>query len=96
MSIFEATMLICFGLSWPIDIAKSVRTKIVAGKSPFFLGLLCFGYLCGIIHKLLYSMDWVILLYTLNMVLVAIDLTLYFRYRGSSKLIKYKIPKYRK
>ncbi|MGB5634623.1 MAG: hypothetical protein WBM86_17825 [Waterburya sp.] len=91
MSIFEATMLICFGMSWPISIAKSVRTKVVAGKSPLFMVLLCFGYLCGIIHKLLYSMDWVILLYTLNMVLVAIDLSLYFKYRSSSKLTKYKI-----
>lgn len=96
MSIFEATMLICFGMSWPISIAKSVRTKVVAGKSPLFMVLLCFGYLCGITHKLLYSMDWVILLYTLNMVLVAIDLSLYFRYRGTSKLTKYKIPQHQK
>ncbi len=96
MSIFEATMLICFGMSWPISIAKSLRTKVVAGKSPLFMVLLCFGYLCGIIHKLLYSMDWVILLYTLNMVLVAIDLTLYFRYRGTSKLTKYKITQNRR
>ena len=96
MSIFEATMLICFGMSWPISIAKSLRTKVVAGKSPLFMMLLCFGYLCGIIHKLLYSTDWVILLYTLNMVLVAIDLSLYFRYRGSSKLTKYPMPQNRK
>ncbi len=96
MSIFEATMLICFGISWPISIAKSLRTKLVAGKSPLFMMLLCFGYLCGIFHKLLYSMDWVILLYTLNMVLVAIDLSLYFKYRGSSKLTKYKITQHQK
>ncbi|MBW2632216.1 MAG: hypothetical protein JRC90_10775, partial [Deltaproteobacteria bacterium] len=42
--------------------------------------VLCLGYACGIIHKLLYSMDWIIMLYALNMVLVAIDLTMYFRY----------------
>ena len=89
MSIFEATMLICFGMSWPISIAKSLRTKVVAGKSPLFMTLLCFGYLCGIAHKVLYSRDWVILLYTLNMIFVAIDLTLYFKYRGLSKLTKY-------
>ena len=73
-------MLICFGVSWPISIAKSVRTKVVSGKSPLFMAVLCFGYACGIIHKLLYSMDWIIVLYVLNMVLVVIDLTLYFRY----------------
>ncbi|MBW2544040.1 MAG: hypothetical protein JRD43_00935, partial [Deltaproteobacteria bacterium] len=75
MSVFEATMLICFGVSWPISIAKSVRTKVVSGKSPLFMAVLCLGYACGIIHKLLYSMDWIIMLYALNMVLVAIDLT---------------------
>lgn len=80
MSVFEAAMLICFGASWPISIAKSLRTRIVSGKSPLFMGVLCFGYACGIIHKLLHSMDWVIVLYALNMVLVATDLTLYFKY----------------
>ncbi|HPQ43210.1 MAG TPA: hypothetical protein PKZ42_03200 [Syntrophales bacterium] len=80
MSIFEAMMLICFGVSWPISIAKSIRTKVVSGKSPLFMGVLCFGYACGITHKLLYSMDWIILLYILNLILVSIDLTLYYRY----------------
>ncbi len=80
MSIFEATMLICFGLSWPISIAKSLRTKVVSGKSPLFMAVVCFGYACGVTHKLLYSMDWIIGLYALNMVLVVTDLVLYFRY----------------
>jgi hypothetical protein len=80
MSAFEVAMLICFGVSWPISIAKSIRTRIVSGKSPLFMAVLCFGYTFGIIHKLLYSMDWVILLYALNMILVAIDFTLYFKY----------------
>jgi len=85
MSVFEAAMLICFGVSWPISIAKSVRTKVVSGKSPLFMGVICFGYACGVLHKLLYSMDWIIVLYALNMVLVAVDLTLYFRYLPGKK-----------
>jgi hypothetical protein len=80
MSIFEATMLICFGLSWPISIAKALRTKVVSGRSPLFMTVVCFGYACGVTHKLLYSMDWIIVLYALNMLLVATDLVLYFRY----------------
>ena len=80
MSIFEAGMLVCFGVSWPISIAKSLRTRIVAGKSPLFMAVLCCGYAFGILHKLLYSMDAVIGLYALNLVLVATDLTLYFKY----------------
>jgi hypothetical protein len=78
MSVFEIAMLICFGVSWPVSIAKSIRTRIVTGKSPIFMVIVCFGYTFGIIHKLLYSRDWVIVLYALNMVMVTIDLILYF------------------
>lgn len=80
MSFFEAVMLLCFGVSWPISIAKSLRTKKVAGKSPLFMIIIFLGYLSGIVHKLLYDPDGVIVLYILNAVLVAVDLSLYFHY----------------
>lgn len=80
MSPFEALMLVCFGLSWPISIFKSLRTKKVAGKSPGFMIIVIIGYISGVIHKIFYSMDWVIYLYILNMIMVATDLVLYFRY----------------
>ncbi len=80
MSFFEAVMLLCFGVSWPISIAKSLRTKKVAGKSPLFMIIVFLGYLSGIVHKLLYDLDGVIVLYILNAVLVAVDLGLYFHY----------------
>lgn len=80
MSIFEAGMLLCFSISWPISIAKSIRTKVVVGKSPLFMAILCLGYASGIAHKWLYSRDPVIALYTLNLLLVATDLALYFKY----------------
>lgn len=83
MSIFEALMLVCFGASWPISIAKALRTKIVEGKSPLFMAVIGIGYLSGIIHKVLFSLDWVIWLYALNMTMVAIDLGLYYRYLPS-------------
>ena len=85
MSVFEATMLICFGLSWPISIAKSLRTKTVSGKSPLFMAIICMGYLSGIIHKALYAFDWVILLYTTNMIMVTVDLALYYHYSPAQK-----------
>ncbi|MFC2082569.1 hypothetical protein ACFLSG_00815 [Candidatus Bipolaricaulota bacterium] len=49
------------------------------------MAIICEGYLSGIFHKLFYSSDWVVSLYALNMVLIAIDLSLYFRYRPSGK-----------
>lgn len=85
MNIFEALMLICFGISWPISIAKSVRIKMVVGKSPLFMAILCVGYACGIIHKLFYSYDWIISLYILNLAMVATDLALYYHYLPRSR-----------
>lgn len=80
MSIFEIGMLICFGVSWPISIAKALRTKKVEGKSPVFMALICLGYMSGILHKVLFAMDGVVILYAINMLMVAIDLFLYFRF----------------
>lgn len=80
MSIFEVLMLICFGLSWPISIAKAVRTQKVEGKSPVFMAVICLGYLSGILHKILFALDWVVILYAINMAMVATDLVLYYRY----------------
>ncbi|MBU1050555.1 hypothetical protein KKG90_11105 [Candidatus Bipolaricaulota bacterium] len=81
MSFFEIVMLVCFGSAWPFSIAKALRTKRVSGKSPGFMIIICIGYLSGITHKMLYARDWVIVLYALNIILVSIDLYLYFRYK---------------
>jgi hypothetical protein len=88
MSIFEIGMLICFGVSWPVSILKTIKTKQVAGKSPLFLIIICAGYICGIIHKALFSNDWVIILYIINLFLVSFDCFLYFYF---SKKIQNKI-----
>jgi len=77
-------MLLCFGISWPISIAKSLRTRVVAGKSPLFMAIVCLGYLSGIAHKALVSFDWVIALYALNLMMVATDLYLYVRYSSDA------------
>ncbi|MBN2132051.1 MAG: hypothetical protein JW741_21300 [Sedimentisphaerales bacterium] len=86
MSFFEATMLMCFGISWPVSIAKALRTKVVAGKSPLFMAIVCLGYLSGIVHKALYSFDGIIALYAVNFVLVAFDLFLYVLYSRREKI----------
>lgn len=81
ISPYEATMLACFGISWPISVAKALRTKIVTGKSPIFLLLVIIGYAAGVIHKVLHKNDWVIWLYVFNGVMVSLDLVLYLMYR---------------
>ena len=81
MSVFEITMLVCFGAAWPVSIWKSLRTRQVAGKSLFFLVIILVGYGAGILHKLIYQFDLVIYLYALNAIMVTIDIVLYLRNR---------------
>lgn len=87
MSIFEAGMLICFGASWPFAVLKTYQTKNVKGKSRLFLSLVILGYICGIINKILYSMDIVIWLYVLNLLLVSADAFLVVLYKNREQNI---------
>ena len=79
MGIFEFLMLCCFGFSWPFSIAKSLKSKSAKGKSLGFMLLVEVGYVFGIIHKVLYSYNWVIWAYVALFLLVGVDLALYFR-----------------
>jgi hypothetical protein len=90
--LFEAMMLICFGVSWPISIAKALRTRFVRGKSPLFMVLVVIGYASGVTHKLLNPpvaatglARYVIWLYALNLVMVLTDLMLYYRFRHNAE-----------
>ena len=71
--LLEATMLICFGLSWPMNAWKSYRARTAKGTSWQFLTLICLGYLCGIAAKV-----WI---YILNLAFLGINWAIYFRNR---------------
>ena len=80
--ILEALMVISFGCSWPMNIMKSLRTKSTKGKSLMFLLLIEFGYVCGIISKLVSgNITYVFIFYVLNLLMVGTDIFLYFRNR---------------
>lgn len=81
MSIFEIIMLICFGLAWPFSIYKSWKTREVGSKSLVFLVALLLGYIAGVLHKIFFLMDGVIVLYVINGTMVSIDIVLYLRNR---------------
>lgn len=85
MSIFEALMMIGFGLAWPFNICKSIKSKTAAGKSFSFMITIEIAYLCGIAHKVFYSFDAVIWLYILNFLMVLTDLFLMCRNRKFDK-----------
>ena len=77
--ILEAIMIISFGISWPMNIIKSYRTKSTKGKSLLFLLFIDFGYVCGVVGKIVGdNITWVFAFYVLNLVMVSWDLVLYF------------------
>lgn len=79
MSIFEIGMLLCFGFAWPVSIMKSIRTKSIEGKSLMFMYIVMVGYLFGMVHKLIYNLDFVLVLYGINLLMVFTDVVLYYR-----------------
>jgi len=79
VSPFEVVMVLCFGLAWPFSIVKSYRSRKNAGKSLLFLYTVLVGYISGVIHKFLYSLDPATALYALNGIMVFIDICLYYR-----------------
>ncbi|MCC8142254.1 MAG: hypothetical protein LIO56_06975 [Lachnospiraceae bacterium] len=90
INLFEALMIICFGISWPISIYKSVKSRTAKGKSLSFELFVWVGYIFGITRKILQisagtGLDWLfylgLIFYLLNIVEITIDIALYFRNR---------------
>lgn len=77
--ILEATMIILFGISWPISVYKSLKAKTAKGKSILFLSFILVGYMVGIIGKIVTDkINWVFIFYCINLTFVSIDFILYF------------------
>lgn len=78
----EACMVVSFGISWPMNIIKSLRTRSAKGKSLPFLLFIFAGYICGIASKLISgNITYVFVFYVLNLLMVGTDIVLYFRNR---------------
>ncbi|MBQ9713858.1 MAG: hypothetical protein IJV83_00900 [Clostridia bacterium] len=79
VTVFESIMLICFGISWPISVYKSLTSKSTKGKSVVFTFAIIIGYLAGITGKIVgKNFNYVLVLYLLNLAFVSVDLVLYF------------------
>ena len=86
MQIFEFIMLACFGLSWPISVYKSIKSKSTKGKSLVFMLAIIIGYISGIIGKVLNGqINYVLAVYCFNLAVVSVDLILYFVYNRRNK-----------
>ena len=79
-SIFESIMLICFGLSWPLNVIKAYKARTAKGTSLPFILLIITGYIAGITAKLVSgAVNYVLVVYLLNLVIVSMNLVVYFR-----------------
>lgn len=82
-TLFEAVMIICFGLSWPMSVYKSLKSRTAKGKSLLFEVFIWFGYLSGIVGKILTdNITWVFVIYIINLLMVSADIILYIRNRN--------------
>ena len=88
--VLETMMIIGFGVSWPLSIMRSYKSRSTKGKSVMFLFCIVFGYLCGIASKLLTNnLNLAFWFYIPNIIMVSTDIGLYFRNKkieaGASK-----------
>ena len=90
--IFEAGMVICFGLSWPLSVYKAWKSRTAKGKSLLFELFIWVGYVCGIIGKIItHNITYVFVFYIINFVMVSADLLLYIRNSRLDKAAELKV-----
>ena len=80
--ILETLMLICFGMSWPMNVYRNYKARSAKGMSLFFILLIISGYVAGIGAKILtHNFTYVLAVYALNLLFVSINLLVYVRNR---------------
>lgn len=91
--LLEIFMVVSFGASWPLNVIKSYKARTTKGKSLWFLILIFLGYICGIASKLTAeSYKWYVLFfYVLNLLMVSMDLFLYWRNYKIDQSVEAKI-----
>ena len=79
-SIFETIMLVCFGLSWPINVIKAYKARTAKATSLPFILLIFTGYIAGISSKVVSGqMNYVFVVYLINLAIVLLNIVVYFR-----------------
>ena len=79
-AIFETIMLVCFGLSWPINVVKAYIAGTTKGMSLPFILLIITGYFAGITAKIVNGQfNYVFIVYIINLLIVMLNVVVYFR-----------------
>ena len=80
--LLEAFMLVCFSLSWRINVMKAIKARSAKSMSLPFILLIISGYIAGIGAKLLsHQINYVLVVYFVNLAIVTVNLIVYFRNR---------------
>ena len=78
--------MICFGLSWPMALVKNLRAKSAKGMSLPFILLIISGYVAGMVAKIISNnITYVLIVYLLNLIIVTMNLMVYFYNRRLDK-----------
>lgn len=92
--LLEAAMLICFGCSWPMNLIKNIKCKSAKSMSLPFILLITAGYIAGISAKLItHQINYVLVVYILNIIIVSMNIAVYFYNRRLDKKSDVKIIK---
>ena len=101
VELFEALTILCFGISWPVSIRKSLKSRTAKGKSLSFELFILAGYAIGIARKIIqvsalgqptaeglgaFIFFLGFFFYVFNFVAISIDVALYFRNTKLDKL----------
>ena len=85
-SILETLMIVSFGISWPINVSKAIRSRSTKGKSIMFDYFILAGYLCGLVSKIMtHTFNLAFYFYFPNIIMVTIDVIVYYRNRKLEK-----------
>lgn len=86
IELFEGIMIGSFGLSWPVSVYRSWKSRSTKGKSLAFLLLIEFGYIMGLIGKIAFNPSFLIAVYSFNTIFVTTDIILFLRNRRLERL----------
>jgi hypothetical protein len=76
----ELSMLICFGISWPVAAIKAWKARTAKGNTVLLYYLLMVGYLLGIAAKIVnHQVTFVLGAYGFNFLMVGVNCVLYYR-----------------
>lgn len=90
--IMEVIMVVCFGISWPLNIRKAWRARTARGSSVLFYFFIWVGYVFGLASKAfrlasgLPTPVYVWFFYGLNLLMVSAGILIYYRNLRLDKL----------